>query len=60
MYCYFMMGRRHFWGGALGLLLLTASLSAVAQGLPAAPNIIYILADDLGYGDVSAYNDRGR
>lgn len=39
------------------LLILTVSLKINAQQKP---NIVYILADDMGIGDVSAYNPNGK
>lgn len=49
------------WLEALGFLAIVIGLSACAAGLsgaagaPRQPNVIIVLADDLGYGDTSAY-----
>ncbi len=42
------------WGFIAGVLVL-ASLVVPAQGQPQKPNIVFILTDNLGYGEVGVY-----
>jgi arylsulfatase A-like enzyme len=42
------------------LSLMTVRTAYSQQGKSGLPNIVYILADDLGYGDVSVYNHDGK
>lgn len=42
------------------IVTLLAMLCGVAQAAGRNPNIVFILADDLGYGDVSCYNSQSK
>ena len=44
------------WGIAIGTMLLTTPFVA-ADSLPKKPNIVFILTDDQGYGDLSCHGN---
>jgi arylsulfatase A-like enzyme len=45
---------------SLSLLWLSAAPSTNAAAAAVPPNVVYILCDDLGYGDVSSFNPTGK
>ena len=53
-----MIDRRTAMAGALGTAALAAAGPALAQSAARKPNFLFIMADDLGYADLSCYGRR--
>ena len=50
------MDRRHFLKSAASMTAATALQTTCSKASNALPNILFIYADDMGYGDVQALN----
>ncbi len=50
------IGRRSFVAGALGATTVLVSAPLAAKTRRRRPNIVFVLADDMGWGDIGAYN----
>lgn len=57
---HFSIGLKHFVCLAAALLLQMVVVAGSSLAQPQHPNILVILADDLGYGDVRCYNDQSK
>jgi len=50
--------RRGAMAGALGTAALAATVPGLARARGGKPNILYIMADDMGFADLSCYGRR--